>query len=717
MKIIKFTLTAIIALLIGFILRGCFASKETSPAETTSTEAAPETWTCSMHPQIQLPKFGKCPICFMDLIPLQAGSDDGGERELSVSPYAAKLMELETAEVSRKLLSAEVRMVGKVDYDETRVSYISAWVPGRIDRLFVDYTGVPVKKGDHLAELYSPELLTAQEELIQAVHTRDKLKDSRSSMLVETAEQTIIAAREKLRLWGFTAEQIADIEKRGTPSDHMTLYSPAAGIVIHKNAQEGMYLKTGAKIYTIADLSKLWIQLDAYESDLNWLRYGGQVEFTSAAYPGQAFKGTISFIDPIINSATRTAKVRVIVDNADGRLKPGMFVRAVARPRIAAGGKVMDAGLAGKWISPMHPEVVKDGPGSCDVCGMPLVTAESLGYVAETSQHAPLLIPAAAALKTGKRAVVYVELPETDKPTYEGRDVQLGVRIGDFYVVEDGLQEGERVVTRGAFKLDAELQIRAKPSMMSTAREESGAGNGEHQHAEPMIQQINTPPAFSSQLGAVVEAYFGLQQSLAADAPADAQKAAADTKDKLEQVDMGLLEGDAHMAWMDHLKNLNSPLVQLAETEKIEVQRELFFLLSQQLAATIKTFPVKQPVYQAYCPMAFDNKGAAWLQASAEVLNPYFGDMMLRCGEIRETFNVEETVTEEPVSESNNRQTLCPVMGNPVNKEIFVDYHGKRIYFCCAGCDSTFMEDPEKYLDQMKADGIEPEAVEHNHAH
>jgi len=340
MKRIKPILFILIALIAGFLLRGFFTPAPAPHASSPKPQAS--TWTCSMHPQIQLPKPGKCPICAMDLIPLETGDDTGGEREIRVSAYAAKLMELETAEVTRHFAEAEIRMVGKVDYDETRVSTISAWIPGRIDRLFVDYTGVPVQKGDHLAELYSPELLTAQEELIQSIQTLEKLKNSNSTYLLETAGKTIVAAREKLRLWGFTAEQIAEIEKRGTPGDHMTIYSTSTGIVIHKNAQEGMYVKTGTRIYTIADLSTVWIQLDAYESDLNWLRYGGTVEFTTEAHPGKTFGGTISFIDPIINPATRTAKVRVIVENENGQLKPGMFVRAVARPKVAANGRVMD---------------------------------------------------------------------------------------------------------------------------------------------------------------------------------------------------------------------------------------------------------------------------------------------------------------------------------------------------------------------------------------
>jgi Cu(I)/Ag(I) efflux system membrane fusion protein len=719
-KQIKFGLITILAILLTFIAGRCSRRKSGATADTeTHTEHVsnePEVWTCSMHPQIQLPKFGKCPICYMDLILLEAGDESAGEREVSVSAYAAKLMELETTSVIRKFTSAEVRMVGKVDYDETRVAYISSWFPGRIDRLFVDYTGIPVRKGDHLAELYSPELLTAQEELLQAIRALESLKDSQSSTLVETAQQTIDAAREKLRLWGLSPEQIQEIEDKGAPSDHMTINSPASGIVIHKNAQEGMYVKTGTQIYTIADLSTIWVQLDAYESDLNWLKYGGQVEFQTEAFPGTAFEGTISFIDPIINPATRTAKVRVIVDNADGKLKPGMFVRAVASPLVAAGGQVMNTDLAGKWISPMHPEVVKDEPGPCDVCGMPLVTAESLGYVAQSKENAPLIIPVTAAMKTGKRAVVYVEVPDTEKPTYEGREVVLGPRLKNFYVVESGLDEGDQVVTRGAFKLDAELQIRAKPSMMSLPSDDMEVDHSAHTMTEA-IQPQTAPAEFSLQLQAFVKTYFSIQEALAGDDPKAATAASTLAKSTLDEIDMALLKGEAHMVWMDHLKQLNGGLRLLKSADRIESQREAFQALSQQLIKTIQAFPVPEAVYQAYCPMAFDNAGAQWLQANEDILNPYFGEMMLRCGEVQKNFNVEEIPEEASSSETGISQTVCPVMGGAINKEVYADHNGLRVYFCCPGCDATFKEDPEKYLNQMRANNVEIEAVRGHHAH
>jgi len=480
----------IAAFAVGYMVRwGCAPAQH--PAEATpgletvapAPAEAPTIWTCAMHPQIRQPKPGRCPICGMKLIPVETGAETtaGGAPQLTVSEEAAKLMEVETAPVERRFVEAEVRMVGKVEYDETRLAYIAAWVPGRLDRLFVDYTGVPVRKGDHLVDLYSPELLSAQAELLQALQAVKDLEASDVSIVRETAQAMVEAVREKLRLWGLAAEQIAQIEKRGTASDHVTIYAPIGGIVVQKNALEGMYVDTGTRIYTIADLSEVWVKLDAYESDLAWVRYGQTVEFESVASPGETFTGTIAFIDPILDEMTRTVKVRVNTANPDGKLKPGMFVKALVRSEVATGGRVMAPDLAGKWICPMHPDVVKDQAGACDKCGMPLVTTESLGYVAAepTAADKPLVIPATAPLITGTRAVVYVEVPGAAKPTFEGREVLLGPRAGQWYLVREGLAEGERVVVHGNFKIDSALQIQAKPSMMNP---EGGGPAPVHQH-------------------------------------------------------------------------------------------------------------------------------------------------------------------------------------------------------------------------------------------
>lgn len=427
-------------------------------------------WTCSMHPQIKQDGPGRCPICSMELIPVyqEESQKTVGAAEIRLSAAARKRAEIEVTPVERKYVTAEVRMAGKTAFDETRLAYITAWVSGRIDRQYADYTGIPVQKGDHMAELYSPELLTAQQELIQALKTVEKTQESQLAGIRETAQQTVEAVRQKLRRWGLTDEQVREIEKRGQPTDHITIYAPIGGVVIEKLMREGDYVETGNRIYTVADLSRVWVKLEAYESDLAMIRYGQEVEFETAGFPGEVFHGKVAFIDPVIDSRTRTTRVRVNVDNRDGRLKPEMLVRGVVRVQITAEGGAVGPELAGKWICPMHPEIVKEAAGACDMCGMALVTAETLGYAGADSaeEGAPLVIPATAALLTGKQAIVYVAAVDREG-VYEGREVRLGPRAGDYYIVKGGLEEGEQVVTRGNFKIDAALQIQAKRSMMN----------------------------------------------------------------------------------------------------------------------------------------------------------------------------------------------------------------------------------------------------------
>ena len=627
----------LVCLLIGFFLRAAFwgGGGETASSAVTSAdeaEAEVEVWTCSMHPQIRRSEPGLCPICGMKLILTDEAG--GGPREFSTSEAAIALMDVEVAMVERKFVEADVRMVGKIDYDETKLAYITSWVPGRLDRLFVDYTGVPVQIGDHLVYIYSPELLSAQAELIQALEAVRSMDGGSVGIVRELTEATAEAAREKLRLLGLTVEQIDQIAQSGRTEDHLTIYSPVAGIVIHKNAQEGMYVDTGTRIYTIADLSQVWVKLDAYESDLTWLRYGQTVEFTTVSYPGEAFSGKISFIDPVLDDMTRTVKVRVNAPNADGKLKPGMFVKAVVRTGVAAGGRVVDAGLAGKWISPMHPEIVKDGPGACDVCGMPLVRAETLGYVQPDPQDEdrPLVIPVSAALRTGTRAIVYVQVPDAENPTYEGREIVLGRRAGDYYVVRSGLAEGEYVVVRGNFKIDSALQLQAKRSMMSA---EGGAASGEHDPDAP-AERPSVSGEFLAQLGHLFDAYFEVHRALAGDNFEEATAASEGVDEALAAMDMALLAGADHEAWMTLAGDLETILFEASKASGIEGLRYQFSLLSEQMMAVANRFgPMPETtLFEVKCPMAFNNRGATWVQSDQAVQNPYFGSAMSECGSV-----------------------------------------------------------------------------------
>jgi Cu(I)/Ag(I) efflux system membrane fusion protein len=598
-------------------------------------------WTCSMHPQIQQPGPGQCPICGMDLIPVSR-EDSGqlGYRELALSDRARKLAAVQVAPVERKFVSTKIRMVGKIEYDETRLGYITARVPGRIDRMYVDYTGIQVRKGDHLVELYSPDLLSTQQELIQ---TLKSVQNSGSELI----KQSLTSIRERLRLWGLSKKQIEGIEKTRTISDHITIYAPMGGIVVHRDGLEGMYVNTGTRIYTIADLSRVWLKLDAYETDIPWIRYGQKVEFKTETFPGETFEGRISFIDPVLNEKTRTVKVRVIVENREGKLKPGMFANAVVHSEIAAGGRVMDPDLRGKWISPMHPEVIKDKPGLCDVCGMPLVRAEELGYsdVKDAQQQASLVIPASAPLITGKRAVVYVQVPGKEG-VFEGREVILGPRAGDYYIVKDGLKEGEQVVVHGNFKIDSAIQILAKPSMMNP---QGGVSSSAHQHhGEKAVQVTGTmqslenkhdrftdiPIPFLEKLDAVYSDYFEIQYAFSHDQLADANKRAQQLIQSLKKVDMSLLKGAAHDFWMNKLSVLLGSANDINVEKDIENARKAFEKLSDALIQITRQFGTsgKQPILLFHCPMAFDFKGADWLQNKEGTENPYFGSKMFTCG-------------------------------------------------------------------------------------
>jgi membrane fusion protein, copper/silver efflux system len=617
----------------------------TQPA-TTQPDEAPQPaqlYLCSMnfshHPYFSsTDPDERCGYCKMELIAAtKEQMAQGDPNRTRLSDAAVKLLDVETKAVVRMFPATAIRMVGKIDYDETKLAYITAWVPGRLDRLFVDYTGVPVRKGDHMVELYSPELLSAQEELLAGIKAVKELKDSDIAVVRKSTLDMVKAAREKLRLWGLTPAQIEAIETSGKASDNITIHAPAGGIVIHKNAQQGMYVKTGDRIYTIADLKSIWVNLRAYESDLMWLRYGQKVEFTSVAYPGEKFSGTISFIDPVLDARTRTVKVRVNASNADGRLKPGMFVKAGVRAKIAAGGKVMDAALSGKWICPMHPSVIKDGPDKCDICGMDIVTAESMGYVSGADAHntaKPLVIPVTAVMLTGKRAVVYVRVKKTPQPTFEFRTVELGLRAGRYYIVRKGLKEGERVVARGAFAIDSERQLSAKPSMLDEMKK---APDKPHDH-EPVKTTGDLPKEFVRQLEGVFDAYFTVQKSLADDDIKAAITAVGQTKKALAAVDMKLLAGDVHMAWMKISGRLDDVLKRAQGAGDIKILRKDFEPLSIQMISAAKRFgPLGRKLFVHRCPMAFDNRGADWLQADDKTLNPYFGAAMLRCGGVIET--------------------------------------------------------------------------------
>jgi Cu(I)/Ag(I) efflux system membrane fusion protein len=602
--IIVIAIVVLAAFLAGRLLpRGGGARHDHTALQTQDRK--PSVFTCPMHPQIRQGEPGRCPICAMELVAApedDRADDDGDAPRLRVSARAAALMDIRTWPVERRHVEAERRFLGKFVFDETRLFDIVTRTEGQITRLFVNFTGVSVRKGEHLAEFYSPEFFIATQELLL---TRAP------------------AAKTKLRLMGVSDEQIEDILRSGQPRETFTLFSPVTGVLKELDGRQGVWRMKGERLLQLADLSTLWALLDAYESDLPLVHYGQQVQLEVAAFPGRQFTGFVAFIAPELDERTRTVKVRLNVPNPDGALRPGMFARALLQAPLNVEGHAYGPELAGKWICPMHPEIVGDAPAACDICGMPLDPAEKLGYVrAEEKVELPLVIPASAPLITGKRAVVYVKLPDTDRPTFEGREVVLGPRAGEFYIVHRGLAEGEQVVTQGNFKIDSELQLRGLPSMMAPqeGRGQRDGGRG----PEP----VSVPQEFSEGVAGFAAAYLRLTTTLAKDEmPAVKELEAALTR----------LDEFKVAEWQPVSRGLHGALHVMEAATDIEVVRRQLPALTAHTEEAITQFAAGKAgvLYRAHCPMAFDNQGADWLQAGKDIANPYFGARMFRCGEIR----------------------------------------------------------------------------------
>jgi len=511
-------------LILVFLAAGFAVGRWTAPLEHARHEAPPvgdalteetaEVWTCSMHPQIRMPGPGSCPICGMKLV---AASETSAAGSLVVlSPAAQRVASIEVDSVRRRPLDHEVRTVGRIDYSEPNLARLSARVAGRIERLYADYTGVEVKRGDHLVDIYSPELVVAQEEFLISLRAA-LLGDVGRSVEDQDRARTDLA-RQKLLLLGVSIEQIADLESSGRPQLILTMHAPIGGTVVEKGVREGAYVEKGEALYTIADLSHVWVLAEIYEYELPWIARGQRAEISLEALPGERFEGTVGFIDPRVDDATRTIKVRLHLDNSLRLLKPGMFAGVRIRAPLGPDGKRAPSPIAGKYTCPMHPEVVTDDEGICPTCGMallrepgektelppapryecpmhPEVVSQEPGDCPKCEMQLErvegpvagaglLAVPATAILDSGARRIVWVE---REPGRYESAEVDLGPRAGTYYPVLSGLKEGDRVVVHGGFLLDSQSQIEGKPSLLfprglETGPDSSGTHSGHDGH-------------------------------------------------------------------------------------------------------------------------------------------------------------------------------------------------------------------------------------------
>lgn len=573
-----------------------------------------ESWTCSMHPQVDQPEAGDCPICGMELIPASEADESDADDEsdlprLRLSERSAALIGVETTAAERRVAEAELHFPGRVEADETLLRDVVVRAESYVEELHADYEWKRVQKGEVLAELYSPEVRAAARELLVG----DKVAAAGDGIGRSPASG-------KLRRLGVSKDQIQEILETGEASRTYEIRSPIGGHIMHLEGREGDWLPEGRRFVQVMDPSNLWVHLEAYERDLQWLETGLPVTFSIEAFPGERFEGEISFINPHVSTDTRTVEVRVEVPNPEGRLKPGMFARGTVRVPVGEGDP-------------------------------------------------PLLIPKSAVLLTGERAIVYVQLGDREQPTFEGREVRLGPRVGDEYVVREGLEAGERVVTRGNFKIDSELQIRGERSMMApegggdpshdrgdhghgdaspeedhAGHEEVGAAAGEkagetvEETALPEAAGFadSVPSSFGEELRPLIQGYFDMVTAMAGDEQEAARSGLEALAKSLGEIGKHRLEGEAHGAWMKRYESLDGLAERMGEAEDLDGMRAHLHALSLEVEKIAASFGAGKlsAMYRVYCPMAHDNEGGIWLQDDETVSNAYFGQSMLRCGEV-----------------------------------------------------------------------------------
>jgi len=444
-------------------------------------------YTCGMHPSVKVSMEDfeagndKCPICNMDLVPVYKETDASSAAEehgeqgmpapgIKLSSRAQALAQVKTGQVGFRQLFKDIDTVGQLVWDERRLAYVAAWVPGRLDKLYVNFTGTEVDKGGPLADIYSPQLLTTQEEFLLALETRDRLRQGPDQEAAGHAGSLAEAARKRMLLWGISGSQIQKLEESRSAATHMTIHAPIGGTVIHKNAFEGKYVKEGENLFQIADLSRLWMEAEIYEHDLAHVSVGQHVEISTQAFPGETFHGEVAFIEPVVDPRTRSVKARVDIPNPQRRLKPGMYMNAVISVHVHEGIAAPDKDV---WICTMCPEVQEDEPGECPECGMDLVKkpASAAGGI--------LAVPREAVLDTGARKLVYVE---HEPGSYMAHEVVLGpeaVAMVDgrrmrFYAVKAGLEEGMMVVVRANFLIDSQSQITGQAESIYSGALERG---------------------------------------------------------------------------------------------------------------------------------------------------------------------------------------------------------------------------------------------------
>jgi membrane fusion protein, copper/silver efflux system len=538
------------------------AGHDHAEVQAESPSGAPQMYTCSMHPQIRTPdKNELCPICAMALIPVPSdgddAEDDGEVPRLRVSRRAAALMKIQTWPAEHRSIAKDLQVSGSISRDESRVYNVVAKTDAYIETLFANTPWQSVAAGEPLAALYSPAAVTAMRELLVARDAPDVMREAAEARLVRM---------------GLDPEAIQELAKLDDVPRTFQIHSPVSGVIQTLAARQGAWLREGQPLLELVDLSRVWVNLEAYERDHPWLHKGATAVITTAAMPGTSSEGTVTFVDPVVDTRKRTIQLRVEVDNPDHLLKPGMFVSAT-----------------------VHADYPP--PGNARLQPGPENATQERGDPSEPSSL-PLVVPASAPLVMGRRAIVYVQVPDTDHPTFEPRHVELGPRTDAWWIITSGLRAGEQVVINGQFKIDSELQIRGRTSMMAP---EGGSAPAGHQHGDTHGEHATT--------------------HLQTECP----------------VMGGAINTDSF----------------------VDVDGYRIYVCCPGCDTQIEDDPQK-----------------------------YISEM------------------KQAGIQLYRLQTHCPIMDFPINRELYYDHNGQRIYVCCAGCIDDIKERAEEIITGHRNKGI-----------